>query len=119
MTFEDFNLSAEINRAVAELGFETPTPIQEHMIPQLLTETDDVVGLAHTGTGKTAAFGLPVIDKIDVSNKSPQALILCPTRELCIQISGEMGLYSKFKPGLAVTPIYGGDSYEKQIRALK
>jgi ATP-dependent RNA helicase DeaD len=119
LTFQDFDLSAEIKRAVAALGFETPTPIQEVMIPQLLTQEEDVVGLAHTGTGKTAAFGLPVIQKIDVSNRSPQALILCPTRELCIQITGEMGLYSKFVPGLTVTPVYGGDSYEKQIKALK
>ena len=119
MTFEDFSLSAEIKRAIADLGFETATPIQELMIPQLLAEPDDVVGLAQTGTGKTAAFGLPLIQRIDLSNRSPQALILCPTRELCIQITGELGLYSRYIPGLKVTSIYGGDSYERQIGALK
>ena len=119
MTFEDFNLSAEIERAVADMGFETATPIQEVMIPQLLSEPGDIVGLANTGTGKTAAFGLPVIDRIEVENRSPQALILCPTRELCIQITGELELYAKHKRGLTVTSIYGGDSYDRQIRGLK
>ena len=119
MTFEDFNLRAEIKRSVADLGFETPTPIQELMIPQLLTEPEDIVGLAHTGTGKTAAFGLPVIQRIDLENRSPQALVLCPTRELCIQITGDLGMYSRYLPGLKVTSVYGGDSYERQIRALQ
>ena len=118
LTFEDFNLSAELNRAVIDLEFETPTPIQELMIHQLVSAPDDVVGLAHTGTGKTAAFGLPVIHKIDLANRSPQALILCPTRELCIQISGELGLYGKYMSSLTITSIYGGDSYERQLRDL-
>ncbi len=119
LTFSDFNLSAEVERAVADLGFETPTPIQELMIPKLLNEQGDLVGLAHTGTGKTAAFGLPVIDRIDLENRRPQALILCPTRELCIQITGELQLYAKHVRGLTITSIYGGDSYERQIRGLK
>lgn len=94
-------------------------PIQELMIPQLLSEPDDVIGLACTGTGKTAAFGLPLIHRIELDNKSPQALILCPTRELCVQITGELELYGKYTPGLRVTSIYGGDGYERQIRELR
>lgn len=94
-------------------------PIQELMIPQLLSESDDIVGLAHTGTGKTAAFGLPVIHELDLDNRSPQALVLCPTRELCIQITGDLKLYGKYVPKLAVTSIYGGDSYDRQRRDLK
>ena len=119
MTFSDFGLSSETIRAIQALGFETPTPIQELMIPQLLSEPDDLVGLAHTGTGKTAAFGLPIIDRIVIETREPQALVLCPTRELCIQISGELALYAKYAPKLSITPIYGGDSYERQIKAVK
>ena len=119
MTFTDFNLSAELERAVADLGFTAPTPIQEIMIPRILDEPGDVVGLAHTGTGKTAAFGLPVIQKIDITNRFPQALILCPTRELCVQITKDLEQYGKNIRGLSVTSVYGGDSYERQLRALK
>ncbi len=119
MTFEDFNLSAELERAVADLGFITPTPIQEAMIPRIINEPGDVVGLAHTGTGKTAAFGLPVIQKIDIATRLPQALILCPTRELCMQITKDLEQYGKNIPRLSITSIYGGDSYERQLRALK
>lgn len=119
MNFRDFTLSAELVSAVNDLGFETPTPIQELMIPPLLDEPRDIIGIAHTGTGKTAAFGLPVIHKIDIKNRSPQALILCPTRELCIQISKELSQYAKNIHGFSITSIYGGDSYEKQLLALK
>jgi ATP-dependent RNA helicase DeaD len=119
LTFEDFDLTPELKRTVAGLGFETPTPIQESMIPKILEGTGDLVGLAHTGTGKTAAFGLPMIQKIDIKNRFPQALVLCPTRELCIQISKELALYGKNIQGLSITSIYGGDSYERQLRALK
>ena len=119
MTFEDFSLAGETLRAIRALGFENPTPIQELMIPQLLNEADDIVGLAHTGTGKTAAFGLPIIDRIEIENREPQALVLCPTRELCIQISGELALYAKYSPRLSITAIYGGDSYERQINSIK
>ena len=119
LNFNDFDFHAEILHAVDDLGFETPTPIQELMIPMLLGTPDDVVGLAHTGTGKTAAFGLPVINNIDIKNSSPQALILCPTRELCIQISAELEQYAKYIPGFSIASIYGGDSYERQLRALK
>lgn len=104
---------------VADLGFETPTPIQEIVIPELLDGNRDVVGLAHTGTGKTAAFGLPMIEKLDISRRSPQALILCPTRELCIQITKDLEEYGKHIRGLSITSVYGGDSYERQLRALK
>ena len=119
MTFTDFALSPQIAKAVTDLGFETPMPIQELMIPHLLAEKGDAVGLAHTGTGKTAAFGLPLIEATDLENRSPQVLILCPTRELCIQITKELKLYGKYVQDLAITSIYGGDSYERQIRELK
>ncbi len=94
-------------------------PIQELMIPQLLAEPSDVVGLACTGTGKTAAFGLPLIHGIEIDNPSPQTLVLCPTRELCVQITGELESYGKYMRGLRVTSIYGGDGYERQIRELR
>ena len=119
MNFTDFALSPEIAKAVSDLGFKTPQPIQELMIPHLLADGGDTVGLAHTGTGKTAAFGLPLIEATDIEKRYPQVLILCPTRELCIQITKELALYGKHTRGLAITSIYGGDSYERQIRELK
>ncbi len=118
MTFDDFALSNETMQAIHALGFETPTPIQELMIPRLLADHVDLVGLAHTGTGKTAAFGLPIIENIQPEIRAPQALVLCPTRELCIQICAELGLYARYMPKLSITSIYGGDSYERQIRAV-
>jgi ATP-dependent RNA helicase DeaD len=118
LTFTDFRLSTELHQAVADLGFETPTPIQEGMIPHLLEEPVDVVGLAHTGTGKTAAFGLPIIHRLDLAQRKPQALILCPTRELCVQITDELTRYGKHTRGLSITSIYGGDSYTRQLDAV-
>ncbi len=106
-------------RAIKELGFETPMPVQEKVIPHLLNEDTDVVALAQTGTGKTAAFGLPVLQRIDVGRKVPQALIISPTRELCLQIGGDLADYSKYIDGLKVLPVYGGSSIESQIRALR
>lgn len=101
------------------MGYASPMPVQEEVIPYLLGENNDVIALAQTGTGKTAAFGLPVIQKIDVSSRVPQSLILCPTRELCLQIAGDLNDYSKYVNGLKVLPVYGGSSIESQIRALK
>ena len=118
-TFEELGVSAEIRRAIEEMGYENPMPVQEEVIPYLLGVGNDVVALAQTGTGKTAAFGLPLIQKIEVKNRMPQALVLCPTRELCLQIAGDLNDYSKYIDGLKVLPVYGGSSIESQIRMLK
>ena len=118
-TFEEFGVSPEIRRAVEEMGYENPMPVQEEVIPYLLGENNDVVALAQTGTGKTAAFGLPLIQQINVKNRVPQSLILCPTRELCLQIAGDLNDYSKYIDGLKVLPVYGGSSIDSQIRSLK
>ena len=118
-TFEELGVSPEIRRAIEEMGYENPMPVQEEVIPYLLGENNDVVALAQTGTGKTAAFGLPLIQQINVNNRIPQSLILCPTRELCLQIAGDLNDYSKYIDGLRVLPVYGGSSIESQIRALK
>lgn len=101
------------------MGYETPMPVQEEVIPYLLGNGNDVVALAQTGTGKTAAFGLPLIQKMNVKERVPQALILCPTRELCLQIAGDLNDYSKYVDGLKVIPVYGGSSIESQIRMLR
>ena len=118
-TFEELGVSPDIRNAIEEMGYENPMPVQEEVIPYLLGEGNDVVALAQTGTGKTAAFGLPLIQKINVKNRVPQALILCPTRELCLQIAGDLNDYSKYIDGLKVLPVYGGSSIESQIRMLK
>ena len=101
------------------MGYESPMPVQEEVIPLLLGNDNDVIALAQTGTGKTAAYGLPVLQKIDVGQNIPQALILCPTRELCLQIAGDLNDYSKYINGLKVLPVYGGSSIESQIKTLK
>ena len=119
MTFNEIGLSPNLLKVIEELGFKKPTPIQEKVIPTFFETENDIVGLAQTGTGKTAAFGFPIIEQIDISNKSVQALILAPTRELCIQISGDLQNYSKYVEGLRVVPVYGGASIDPQIRALK
>lgn len=118
-TFEELGVSPEIRRAIEELGYENPMPVQEEVIPYLLGNGNDVVALAQTGTGKTAAFGLPLIQKIDVKNCVPQALVLCPTRELCLQIAGDLTDYSKYITDLKILPVYGGSSIDSQIRSLK
>ena len=118
-TFEELGVSPEIRRAIEEMGYEQPMPVQEEVIPYLLGENNDVVALAQTGTGKTAAYGLPLLQKTNVSLRAPQALILSPTRELCLQIAGDLNDYSKYIDGLRVLPVYGGSSIESQIRALK
>jgi ATP-dependent RNA helicase DeaD len=119
MTFEGLGLDTRLIQATDALGFKTPTPIQEKAIPVLLRGTKDLVGLAQTGTGKTAAFGLPLLQLIDGKEKYPQALIVCPTRELCMQIVNEMELFKKFIPGMQVLAVYGGASIGAQIRELK
>ena len=118
-TFEELGVSQEIRKAIEEMGYENPMPVQEEVIPYLLGNGNDVVALAQTGTGKTAAFGLPLIQKIDVKNCVPQALVLCPTRELCLQIAGDLTDYSKYIADLKILPVYGGSSIDSQIRSLK
>ena len=117
--FEDLGLRDDLLRGIAEMGFETPMPVQEKVIPSLLNGDRDLVALAQTGTGKTAAFGLPVIQRVDTDKRVPQALILAPTRELCLQIAGDLADFSKYTSGLKVLPVYGGSSIESQIRSLK
>ncbi|MBA3674747.1 MAG: DEAD/DEAH box helicase [Chitinophagaceae bacterium] len=117
--FEALGLKEELVRSIADLGFEAPTPIQQKAIPILLSGTTDFVGLAQTGTGKTAAFGMPLLQLIDVTQKYPQALIVCPTRELCLQICNDLQDYKKYIKGAIAEPVYGGASIVMQIRALK
>lgn len=119
MTFKELGINDELLRGIADLGFETPMPVQEKVIPELLNGDHDLVALAQTGTGKTAAFGLPMIQRIDTDRTVPQALILAPTRELCLQIAGDLADFSKYVPRLVVLPVYGGSSIESQIRALR
>ena len=119
MTFSETGLSKNIQKAIIDLGFETLTPIQQEVIPYLLENETDLIALAQTGTGKTAAFGLPVLHKIDVERKLPQAIILCPTRELCLQIAKDMESYAKYTKGLKITAVYGGASIIPQIKSLK
>ncbi|MBB6462462.1 DEAD/DEAH box helicase [Flammeovirga kamogawensis] len=116
--FSELGLKEELQEAVAELGFEQPTPIQEEVIPTLLTEELDLVGLAQTGTGKTAAFGLPLLHRVDVSDKRTQGLILCPVRELGLQIAKDLENFAKKIPGLRIVAVYGGSPIDQQIRQL-
>jgi ATP-dependent RNA helicase DeaD len=118
-TFEELGVIPEIQRAITELGFEQPMPVQTEVIPRLLANTRDIIALAQTGTGKTAAFGIPVIQKINVKLLSPQTLILCPTRELCLQIAGDLTDYSTYVEDIKILPVYGGSSIDSQIRTLK
>ena len=117
--FSDIKLNENIAKSLDELGFISPTPIQSKTIPLLLDTKQDLIGAAQTGTGKTAAFGIPSIHLTDISDKSVQSLILCPTRELCIQITKDLKKYSKYVKGIQIVPVYGGASMETQIRALK
>ena len=118
MTFEELGLNSEVLKSLNELGFETPTPIQIKAIPHLLKEESDFVGLAQTGTGKTAAFGLPLVSKVDGKRKSPQGLIICPTRELCIQISKDLMNYAKHLP-VKVIAVYGGTDIKRQMDDIR
>ena len=106
-------------RAIGEMGYVAPMPIQEKVIPHLLNESTDVVGLAQTGTGKTAAFGLPTLQRVDTLSLATQAIILDPTRELCMQTCNDLNDYAKYIDGLRILPVYGGSSIEVQIRALR
>ncbi|MDL2316215.1 DEAD/DEAH box helicase, partial [Desulfovibrio sp. OttesenSCG-928-A18] len=117
VTFEDLELSRELLKSVEDMGFEEPSPIQVLAVPPLLAGRD-VIGQAQTGTGKTAAFALPILERVDPRNKAPQALILCPTRELAIQVAEEAGKLGSRKRGLFVLPVYGGQPIERQFRAL-
>ncbi|MDO6597003.1 DEAD/DEAH box helicase [Oceanihabitans sp. 2_MG-2023] len=118
-TFQDLGLNEELLQGITDLGFETPSEVQEKAIPILLNEETDLVALAQTGTGKTAAFGFPMLQKIDVNSRTTQGLILSPTRELCLQIANEMKAYGKYCKGLNVVAIYGGSSITDQARAVK
>ncbi|WP_286844905.1 MULTISPECIES: DEAD/DEAH box helicase [unclassified Proteiniphilum] len=118
-TFEELGVDSQIQLAITELGFEQPMPVQAEVIPLLLGNTSNIIALAQTGTGKTAAFGIPIIQKTDPKFLSPQTLILCPTRELCLQIAGDLTDYSKYAEDVKILPVYGGSSIESQIRALK
>ncbi|MDR3306060.1 MAG: DEAD/DEAH box helicase [Endomicrobium sp.] len=117
LKFTELNLSNEIIKAVSDLGFEEATPIQSLAIPKVMAGLD-IIGQAQTGTGKTAAFGIPVLEKIDTKNKNVQAIILCPTRELAIQVSEELKLFSKYKRGINIVPVYGGQPIQRQMAAL-
>src|SRR5438067_8724940 len=118
-TFNELGLNEEILKSVEELGFTQPTPIQEKAIPVLLSGTKDFIGLAQTGTGKTAAYGLPLLQLIDAAQKRPQALIICPTRELCLQIVNEIEQFKKHTKGIHVVAVYGGTSISEQIRSIR
>lgn len=118
-TFEELGVSEEIRRAIEELGFEQPMPVQEEVIPYLLGEGNDVIALAQTGTGKTAAYGIPVLMKTDPSLRQAQALILSPTRELCIQIADDLNSFAKYIPGMHIIPVYGGASIVTQMNELR
>ena len=117
--FDELGLNEKLLKSIQDLGFTQPTPIQEKAIPVLLSGTKDLIGLAQTGTGKTAAFGLPLLQLIDNTQKHPQALIVCPTRELCLQIVKEMELFKKHLSNIHVVAVYGGSSISVQIRDIK
>jgi len=117
--FTHFGLEPELLKAIKELGFEKPTPVQSKVLPLLMKGTRDVVALAQTGTGKTAAYGLPLVQLTDPANPATQALILCPTRELCLQITKDLSGFAKFIPAIRILAVYGGASISEQIRVLK
>jgi ATP-dependent RNA helicase DeaD len=119
MTFEEMGFTPGILKAVQELGFEHPMPVQEKVIPVMLSDERDIIALAQTGTGKTAAFGLPLVQTTDTTSNSTQALILCPTRELCLQITNDLNDLARFTGKLKIQAVYGGASIENQIRGLK
>jgi ATP-dependent RNA helicase DeaD len=118
-TFEELGVNAAIRKAIEELGFVQPMPVQEAVIPYLLGNENDVIALAQTGTGKTAAFGIPLLERIDTSRRETQALVLSPTRELCLQITDDLRDFAKYMDGIHVEAVYGGAAIEPQMRALK
>ena len=117
--FKELGLEGEILKGIEDLGFEVPSPVQEKVIPVILGEENDLVVLAQTGTGKTAAFGLPLIQKLDTSRNEIQVLILSPTRELCVQIGKDLQNYAKYRNDIRVTCVYGGAEIRRQIRELE
>ncbi|MDH3957195.1 MAG: DEAD/DEAH box helicase, partial [Desulfobacteraceae bacterium] len=119
MNFSSFGLKHEIIRAIDQLGFEHATQIQEKAIPRMLTGDTDIIGLAQTGTGKTAAFGLPLIQRIDFKSQNSQGLILCPTRELCLQITGDLKLFARHISNARIAAVYGGADIRHQIILIK
>ena len=118
-TFEELGVSEQIRRAIEEMGFVQPMPVQEAVIPHLVENEGDVIALAQTGTGKTAAFGIPLLQRIDTSRREPQALVLSPTRELCLQIADDLRDFSKYMDDIHVEAVYGGAAIEPQMRALR
>ena len=118
-TFEELGVNAEIRRAIEEMGFVQPMPVQEQVIPALLESRQDTIALAQTGTGKTAAFGIPLLQRIDTRSRQTQALVLSPTRELCLQIADDLRDFSKYMDGIHIEAVYGGAAIEPQMRALK
>ena len=118
-SFNETGLKPEIIAAITDMGFEKPTPIQAKSIPQLLSSDRDIIALAQTGTGKTAAFGLPAVHLTEVTDRSTQTIILCPTRELCLQIAKDLNKFAAKIKGLSVLAVYGGTSIDTQIRALR
>ncbi len=117
--FDEMGFTPAVLKAIQELGFEQPMPVQEKVIPIMLEDDVDIIALAQTGTGKTAAFGLPLVQATDTEINNTQALILCPTRELCMQITGDLNDYAKYTGNLKILAVYGGSSIENQIRSLK
>lgn len=118
-TFEELGVSENIRKAIEEMGFEHPMPVQEEVIPYLLGNRNDVIALAQTGTGKTAAFGIPLLQRVDTTSKDTQAIVLSPTRELCLQIADDLNDFSKYIPHMHIAAVYGGTSIEAQIRTLR
>ena len=118
-SFSHFTLNDELMKSIKELGFKKPTPIQSKVIPHLLNSIQDLIATAQTGTGKTAAFGLPLLQLTETINDSIQTLILCPTRELCLQIGKDLSTYSKYLNNINTLSVYGGAKIDKQIRSLK
>lgn len=119
MTFQELGVGEHIVRALDELQFAQPMPIQEAVIPRLLANQGDLIGLAQTGTGKTAAYGIPLIQNIDPANKDTQAIVVCPTRELCLQITGDLTDFSKYVDNVHILPVYGGTDIVRQMRSLQ
>ena len=118
-SFSHFKLDDKIMKSIKELGFKKPTPIQSKVIPHLLLSNQDLIATAQTGTGKTAAFGLPLLQLTDTNSNKIQTLILCPTRELCLQIGKDLSTYSKYLKNINTLSVYGGAKIDKQIRSLK
>ena len=118
-TFEELGVAPEIRRAIDELGFEHPMPVQEEVIPYLLGNGNDVIALAQTGTGKTAAFGIPLLQRTDPTERKTQAIVISPTRELCLQIADDLKSFAKYIKGINIVAVYGGTSIIDQMHALK